>query len=81
MRSAHGPPVPHPWLVAARTTLDTAYDPVDIVEAVLAIRDLTARTIPVGGGFALPGRARGPARDVVAALDYRGLLARQGRLL
>lgn len=75
-----GPPERPAMIVRALTTVDNSPDPVDVVAAALALRDM--RPIPpTGGGMAIAGRAREYAEDVIAALARRGMLERQGRLL
>ena len=74
-----GPPIPSRLVVDARTTLECSVDPVEIVTATLALRDM--HRLPVGGGMALSGHAEPYARDIVDVLDQRGFLVRQGRML
>lgn len=81
MRPSFGPPAPDPVVTQCRDTMHDAHDPVDVVEAVLTLIDRNRAIAPVGGGMAIPGRARPYARALVAVLDERGLLVRQGRML
>lgn len=66
---------PNPRADALEVAIETAGDPVDVVEATLRLRDELANPVPVGGGLATSPLTRSRAADVVAALERRGLLA------
>lgn len=80
-RPVLGPPKRPDVTLAALTAVETSPDPVEVVSAALMLHELSRRGAPVGGGFAIMGRAEPYARHVVDALAARGMLERQGRLL
>lgn len=69
-----GPPAPNVQALVLGAVIDMASDPVDVIEAVLRLRDLTALPLPTAGGLAVGDVAREHAENIVAALKMREMI-------
>jgi hypothetical protein len=74
MKPMLGPPAPNVHAIILRAVIDNAPDPVDVIEAVLRLRDLTMLPLPVAGGMAVGNVAREHAENIEAALKMREMI-------
>lgn len=71
----HGPPAPVAAVVELRRMIDESEDPVEVIDATLRLADWLRSPVPMGGGLTCGDRATEHARNVVAMLRRRGMLA------
>lgn len=69
-----GPPTPNVQAIYLRAVIEMSDSPIEVVEAVLRLRDLLRVPLPSGGGLAVGVSAREHAENIVAVLDRREMV-------